>query len=116
MKSSLNTYFPLCLALRDAVRMRDSQEIHRMVHIINNNPLYLYHLQHDAIEAERIADEVDRVMWYKRTVLHMDKKVNSKHLQREGKANLFTSLLLTQICFALHLGVTKYFIILLNAS
>ena len=62
-------------ALRDAIRMRDSHEIHRMIRIINNNPLYLYHLQQDAIEAERIADELDRVMWIRRTVLHMDKKV-----------------------------------------
>jgi len=69
-------YIIIWSALRDAVRMRDSHEIHRLIRIINTNPLYLYHLQHDVIEAERIADELDRVMWYKRTVLHMDKKVN----------------------------------------
>ena len=55
--------------------MHEPTEIRRMIRVINSNSHYLYQLQHDVIEAERIADQLERMMWFKRTVLHMDKKV-----------------------------------------
>jgi hypothetical protein len=64
------------LALRDALRMREPTEIRRIIRLINNNPHYLYHMQHDVIEAERVVDQLERMMWFKRSVLHMDKNVS----------------------------------------